>query len=453
MQSLRKVKFTNLEKILYPSLGVSKYQVIAYYIQSAPRILDFLADRAVTMYRFPNGIDEEGFYEKNVPEGKPFWVRTFSKFSETAMHDIEYVVCNDVETLAWLANLAALEIHIPLSKTNSHEKPDLVLFDVDPEPPADFDDAVVATLLLREKLNLLGLEPYVKTSGKKGLHVVLPIEPKYTFRETRAFAHQMGRFLAKESDMVVSEIRQSKVPGTVFVDYMQNIHFKTMICPYGLRAEENATVSTPLDWREVKKGLKPEELNILTVPKRTTNPWNGLFAHKQSLDFEDILAKERKSVSERSSALKGYIQKRDFTKTGEPSRSSIREGGNTFVVQEHHARRLHYDFRLAREGVLKSWAVPKGIPETPRTRRLAIETEDHPLEYSEFEGTIPKGQYGAGAVRIWDKGSYELKIWTEDKIEFFLKGKRLNGMYVLVKLKKLGPKSRKQKEWLLMKMK
>ena len=123
------------------------------------------------------------------------------------------------------------------------------------------------------------------------------------------------------------------------------------------------------------------------------------------------------------------------------------------MVQEHHARRLHYDFRLAREGILKSWAVTKGIPETSGVRRLAIETEDHPLEYSEFEGTIPKGQYGAGTVKIWDKGSYELKIWTEDKIEFFLKGKRLNGMYVLVKLKKLSPKQRKQKDWLIMKMK
>jgi len=132
---------------------------------------------------------------------------------------------------------------------------------------------------------------------------------------------------------------------------------------------------------------------------------------------------------------------------------NISERGNIFVVQEHHARRLHYDFRLAREGILKSWAVTKGIPETSGVRRLAIETEDHPLEYSEFEGTIPKGQYGAGTVKIWDKGSYELKIWTEDKIEFFLKGKRLNGMYVLVKLKKLSPKQRKQKDWLIMKMK
>ena len=416
------------------------------------RILGFLTDRAMTMYMFPDGIDKEGFYEKNMPKGKPFWVKTFSRFSETAMRDIEYVVCNDVETLAWLANLAALEMHIPLSRTNSYEKPDIVLFDIDPEPPADFNDAIAAVLLLKEKLNLLGLEPYVKTSGKKGLHVALPIEPKYTFRETRAFAHQMGQFLAKESDMIVSEFRQSKVPGTVFVDYMQNTPFKTMICPYSLRAHENATVSTPLDWQEVKKGLKPEELNISTILKRATNSWKGFFEHNQSLDFEDILTKERRSISESSSALKEYVQKRDFTKTGEPFGHSINEGENVFVVQEHHAKRLHYDFRLSREGVLKSWAVPKGVPEASGVRRLAIQTEDHPLEYGEFEGTIPKGQYGAGTVKIWDKGSYELKIWTEDKIEFFLKGKRLNGMYALVKLKKLSPKPRKQKEWLVMKM-
>lgn len=126
--------------------------------------------------------------------------------------------------------------------------------------------------------------------------------------------------------------------------------------------------------------------------------------------------------------------------------------GNVFVVQEHHARSLHYDFRLTREGVLKSWAVPKGVPEKPGVRRLAIQTEDHPLEYGEFEGIIPKGQYGAGTVKIWDKGNYDLKIWAEDKIEFFLKGKKLNGMYVLVKLKKSSSKPARQKEWLIIKM-
>ena len=129
------------------------------------------------------------------------------------------------------------------------------------------------------------------------------------------------------------------------------------------------------------------------------------------------------------------------------------EDAARFVIQEHHARSLHYDFRLSRDGILKSWAVPKGVPTEPRIRRLAVETEDHPLEYGTFEGVIPKGEYGAGTVKIWDKGSYRLKTWQEDKIEFYLNGERVNGMYVLVKLKKYSQKKQDQNQWLLIKMK
>ena len=144
--------------------------------------------------------------------------------------------------------------------------------------------------------------------------------------------------------------------------------------------------------------------------------------------------------------LQEYASKRDFRLTPEPVGSSAKEEGTAFVVQEHHARRLHYDFRLERLGVLKSWAVPKGVPEKPGDKRLAVETEDHPLEYKEFEGTIPQGQYGAGTVKTWDKGSYKLIVWDKDKIEFILTGERLDGRYVLARFKKAGPK-----QWLLMK--
>ncbi len=457
MQSFRKVKYTNLQKILHPRLGITKYRIIDYYIKIAPRMLYFLQDRAITLNRFPDGIDKEGFWEKDAPQGKPYWVKTFRRYSESARRDVEYVVCNDVETLAWLANLAALEISIPLHKIDSPEKPDIVLFDIDPEPPATFSHAAQVALLLKEKLDLLGLESYVKTTGKKGLHVILPIEKEYTFKQTLAFVHTMGQFLAKESDVIVSEFRQGRIPGTVYIDYMQNIRFKTMICPYSLRANEHATISTPLEWREVKEGLKPEDFNIFNILERKIDPWRGLFEHKQKLDFENIEAKGMRSDAESKeqtpAPLQEYVQRRDFTKTGEPRGQLVEESENIFVVQEHHARRLHYDLRLAREGVLKSWAVPKGIPETLGVRRLAVQTEDHPLEYGSFKGTIPEGQYGAGTVAIWDRGSYELKFWAEDKIEFFLKGEKLNGMYVLVKPKRTSAKPRKQNEWLLIRMK
>lgn len=148
----------------------------------------------------------------------------------------------------------------------------------------------------------------------------------------------------------------------------------------------------------------------------------------------------------KSKALEEYVAKRDFIRTPEP-RGGARKGvGKSFVVHEHHARRLHYDLRLEREGVLKSWAVPKGPPEKPGDKRLAVETEDHPLEYGEFEGTIPEGQYGAGTVKIWDRGVYSPIVWEEEKVEFVAKGDRLEGRYVLVKLKKAGPKN-----WLMLK--
>jgi bifunctional non-homologous end joining protein LigD len=146
------------------------------------------------------------------------------------------------------------------------------------------------------------------------------------------------------------------------------------------------------------------------------------------------------------SELKEYLSKRDFSVTTEPVGGGKKGEGRIFVVQEHHARRLHYDLRLENSGVLKSWAVPKGIPESTDQKRLAVETEDHPLEYADFEGTIPKGQYGAGTVKIWDKGVYELKFWDESMIEFTLKGQRFRGRYVLVRLKKAGDKN-----WLLLK--
>ena len=145
--------------------------------------------------------------------------------------------------------------------------------------------------------------------------------------------------------------------------------------------------------------------------------------------------------------LSQYLSKRDFQRTAEPKGSGKKKGkGTIFVVQEHHSRRLHYDFRLEHEGVLKSWAVPKGIPKTSDEKRLAVETEDHPLEYAAFEGKIPEGQYGAGEVKIWDKGIYTPKVWDEKMVEFTLQGKKLVGRYVLVRLKRGGDKN-----WLMLK--
>ena len=253
-QRLTKVEFTNLDKILYPIPGITKTQVIEHYVRMAPKMLDHLEKRPITLTRFPNGLDGESFYEKDAPKGTPSWVTTFKRYSETAGREINYVVCNSLDTLVWLGNLAALEIHVTLSTVDSFESPDLVLFDIDPEPPVTYDDVVSTTLLLKEKLDALSLKSYVKTSGKKGMHVVVPVVATYTFRQTRNFVHQIGKILSKD-EIVVSEFSKSKDAGTIFVDYMQNSHGRTMVCPYSLRATPKATVSTPIEWADVKNRL------------------------------------------------------------------------------------------------------------------------------------------------------------------------------------------------------
>ncbi len=286
MDQLTKVSFTNLEKIFYPELGLKKSRVIEYYIRIAPRMLGFLKNRPIVMNRYPDGVDSEGFYEKDRPMGIPDWVETFKNYSETAQRELNYIICNDLDTLIWMANLASIEINITLSTIDNYDIPDLVLFDIDPESPCSFDDVINVALSLKEKLDELNFRSFVKTSGKKGLHVVLPVIRSYNFKQTREFVHQFGKFLARQSDLVVSEFRNSRDPGTIFIDYMQNIRGKTMIAPYSLRAEPKATVSTPLEWKELKKGLRPEEFNIFTVLERKNDPWGGLLENKQALEVE-----------------------------------------------------------------------------------------------------------------------------------------------------------------------
>lgn len=278
--------FSNLDKVLFPKPGITKGQVVKYYIKMAPRMLGLLAERAIVLTRYPDGVDEQGFYEKNAPQGTPKWVKTVKIHSETAKRDLNYVLVDDVDTLIWFGNLAALEIHMPLSRIDDRETPDLVLFDIDPEPPAEFDDGVDVALLLKDKLDQLGLLSFVKTSGKKGLHIVVPIVREYSFRFTREFAHVVGRYLAKELEIAVSEFSDTKTPGKVFVDYTQNSHGRTMVIPYGLRAMPDATVSTPLEWSEVEKGLKPESLNLLTVVKRKKDPWKEILNNRQKLEVK-----------------------------------------------------------------------------------------------------------------------------------------------------------------------
>lgn len=275
---------SNLGKILFPKLRVTKAQFIEYYVKISPRMLPFLKDRLLVLTRYPEGIEGQGFYAKNAPEGMPAWVKTVKVYVHSAKRYVNYIVCNDLDTLIWLANLAAIEIHIPLSRLDDLDKPDFVFFDIDPEPPCTFDDAVEVSFLLKDKLDILNLKAYVKTSGKKGLHVIVPIFRKYSFSETRMFVHAIGVSLMKESPIVVSELADTKKKGKVFVDYTQNSQGRTMVCPYSLRATRDAPVSMPLEWSDLRKEIKPSDFNVESAPRTCKNPWQNIFESRQKLE-------------------------------------------------------------------------------------------------------------------------------------------------------------------------
>jgi len=290
LKDMTKVHLKNLDKCFYPHADVTKGQVVKYYIKMAPKILPIIANRPLVLTRYPNGVQDSklgktSFYEKNAPEGTPDWVKLYTIYSSTSKRDVHYIVCNDLDTLIWLANLAALEIHMPFSTTADIDKPDLLFFDIDPEPPATLSDAADVALLLKDKVCDMGLTPFIKTSGKKGLHIVIPVLPEYPFEVTRAFVHQIGIDLTKESEIVVSEFKDTKKPGKVFADYLQNSPMRTMVIPYSLRPTPDATVSTPLEWKEVKKGLNPSDYTIFNVPQRNLNPWAGIFEKRSKLEI------------------------------------------------------------------------------------------------------------------------------------------------------------------------
>jgi bifunctional non-homologous end joining protein LigD len=280
---LTRVKFTHLEKLIYPHIGATKKDVIGYYIRMAPDMLSFLHGRPLTMHRFPEGIGGEDFYEKDAPAGTPDFVDIFKVYSETSERDVHFVLCNNLDTLIWLANLASIELHATLSTTGSYDSPDLLLFDIDPEPPLSFDDVVDVAHIVREMLVQQGLRPYVKISGKKGLHIVVPLVEGYAFGEIREYAHTLGKAVARESALIVSEFPHSRDPGTIFIDYLQNARGKTMAAPYSLRATAAASVSAPLSWDELKRGIKPEDFNIRTMTSRKEKPWEEILFDRQKI--------------------------------------------------------------------------------------------------------------------------------------------------------------------------
>jgi bifunctional non-homologous end joining protein LigD len=261
----RKLVLSNLDKVLYPKAGFTKAQVIDYYQQIAPVLLPHIADRPVTIKRYPDGVDGKFFFQKNAPAGRPDWVpiaRLPSPGSTKSRETIDYVLGGDLPTLIWAANLAALELHVPMWRYPGVGEPDLLVFDLDPGPPATIVECSAVAMLLRPLLADLKLKPMAKTSGSKGLQLYAPIS-KMSSDDASALAKELAERLERdEPELVVSRMTKAVRPGKVLIDWSQNNAAKTTVAPYSLRAREQPTVSTPVSWDEVESCKRPADLTF-----------------------------------------------------------------------------------------------------------------------------------------------------------------------------------------------
>jgi len=260
----RHLTLSNLDKILYPVAKFAKGQVIDYYARIAPVLLPHFKGRPLTLKRYPEGVDHEYFYEKNAPKHRPDWVQTTPVWSEGNSRTVNYVLLNDLPTLIWVANLASIELHPSLSLAKDLESPTMIVFDLDPGPPATIVQCAQVALWLRGIFSHFGLECFPKTSGSKGMQVYVPLHTPTSYDVTKPFANALARLLEQEHpELVVSDMKKSLRAGKVLVDWSQNDQHKTTIGVYSLRAREHPTVSTPLKWEEVEKTLKKKDPDLL----------------------------------------------------------------------------------------------------------------------------------------------------------------------------------------------
>jgi bifunctional non-homologous end joining protein LigD len=251
----RELKLTNLDKVLYPKAGFSKGEMVDYYARVAPAMVPHLSGRAVTLRRFPEGVDDldAAFFEKRCPKHRPSWVKTTRVTAGPRSGKIDFCVCDGRPTLIWMAQLAAIELHPSLSRGRAPKRPTVLAFDLDPGPPADVVDCCRVALRLREMFAHFGVESFPKTSGSKGMQVYVPLNnKKMSYDLTKPFAKAIAQLLEKQTpDEVLSTMKKVDREGKVFVDWSQNHQRKTTVAVYSLRAREQPTASTPVTWDEV----------------------------------------------------------------------------------------------------------------------------------------------------------------------------------------------------------
>ncbi|MGK2881490.1 MAG: ATP-dependent DNA ligase [Mycobacterium sp.] len=432
------VRLTNADKVLYPATGTTKAEIFEYYTAIAEVMIPHVAGRAVTRKRWPNGVDQPAFFEKQLASSAPAWLNRASVDHGSKV--ITYPLIDSALSLAWIAQQASLEVHVPqwrfVSTWTRESGGELspgpatrVVFDLDPGDGVPMRQLCEVAHEVRSFVTDMGLTAYPLTSGSKGLHLYVPLAEPVSSHGASVLAKRIAQQLEKlMPKQVTATMTKSVRDGKVFLDWSQNSAAKTTIAPYSMRGREEPTVAAPRTWEEIED---PDlrHLRFDEVLARAEAHGDLL----QGLD-EIVPAADR---------LTTYRSMRDAGKTPEPVPAKAPAAGNdnTFVIQEHHARRLHYDFRLERNGVLVSWAVPKNLPETPSVNHLAVHTEDHPLEYGTFEGSIPRGEYGGGKVIIWDSGTYEAEKFRDHspdgpekggEVIITLKGSKITGRYALI---------------------
>lgn len=450
----RRLRITNLDKVLYPETGTTKGEVIDYYTRVAEVLIPHVIGRPVTRKRWPDGVgteDDPGmvFFAKDLERGAPSWVRRMPIPHSTGTK--EYPLIGDVPTLVYLAQVASLELHVPqwrFAPDGDRGPADRLVLDLDPGPGVGLPECAIVAGWARAILEGMGLEPYPVTSGSKGIHLYTALPPGQSTEQASALANELARAIeADHPDLVVSSMKKTERRGKVLIDWSQNNGSKTTIAPYSLRGRVHPTVAAPRMWDELDDPqLRHLEFTeVLDRIETIGDPMAPLGFHAGGREAE-------------SGPLTAYIAKRSADRTPEPVPASPlgatpTDGKPRFVIQEHHATRLHWDFRLERDGVLVSWAVPRGVPHSYKRNNLAVQTEDHPMEYATFEGTIPAGEYGGGTVTIWDDGRYDLEKWRDDEVIATLEG-RPGGPLGRVRLALIRTEGEGEKSsWLLHRMK
>ena len=421
----RRLRLSNLDKVLYPATGTTKGEVIDYYHRVAPVMVPQAMRRPATRKRWVDGVgtaESPGkvFFRKDLEDHAPDWIpRADIQHSDGVS---TYPLVDEPAVLVWLAQLAALEVHTPQWRFDADLEPahpDRMVLDLDPGERAGLAECARVAGWCREILTDMGLESFPVTSGSKGIHLYAPLDGSASSEEVDQVAHELARALETDHpEEVISTQSRSKRTGKVLVDWSQNNGKKTTVCPYSLRGRLRPTVAAPRTWEEIEDPALAhlEMAEVLERVEGGIDPLAPLGLDEEGGGAPAGQARDRLEV---------YRSKRDPEHTPEPvpgpgvgseaAQEALDGAEPMFVIQEHHATRLHYDFRLQHEGVLVSWAVPKGPPLETDVNRLAVQTEDQPLEYGTFEGTIPKGEYGGGDVTIWDTGTIEIEKWREGR--------------------------------------